>query len=212
VSTRVVLADDHLLFRQGLRALIEGHANLDAEVVEEASDVDETRQAVRRARPQALVLDLRMPGGESVALARELLSEQPQLKVLVLTMYDDPAFLRSMLAAGAQGYLLKRCAYEELAAALRTVLAGQIYIDRSLHVEVDATPKALAALSPREREVLVLLARGLTYAEVGKRLNIGSRTVETHRRKVSEKLGMATRADLVRFALEFGLLAPGEMD
>jgi two-component system, NarL family, response regulator NreC len=216
-SRRVVLADDHALLRDGLRSLLGTLEFSDVEVVGEAADIAEATRVTRLLKPDLLVLDLKMPGGQSVQLIRELISELPKLRILVLTMYDDPAFLRSVLAAGGHGYLLKRSAYSEFANAIRAVLGGELYVDPSLRSNTALRKDEVQATSPdvltaREREVFVLLARGLTYAEVGKRLHIGARTVETHRRKILEKLSLETRADLLRYALEFGLLAPGDLD
>jgi len=197
--------------------LIQSLSTARAEVVAEASDVAETIRCVREHRPDVLVLDLKMPGGQPVQIIRELLLEHPKLRILIVTMYDDAPFLRSVLAAGAHGYLLKRSAYSDFEEALQSVMAGRLYVDKSLRMDAEGPPVAEAqrgsgVLTAREREVLVLLARGLTYTEVGRRLNIGARTVETHRRKVLNKLSLETRADLLRFALEFGLLSPGDVD
>jgi len=127
-------------------------------------------------------------------------------------MHDDPSFLRAAFAAGAVAYVLKRSAYSSLTHALLKVRAGGIYIDPSLRVA--DTPELARGtsppLSPREREVLVLLASGLSYREAGERLGMGERTVETHRRHIADKLGLRTRADLIRYALEIGLIAPGQ--
>jgi DNA-binding NarL/FixJ family response regulator len=216
MTSRVVLADDHRLLRDGLRALIQSLSSA-AEVVAEASDVAETIRCVREHRPDVLVLDLKMPGGQPIQIIRDLLAEHPKLRILIVTMYDDPPFLRSVLAAGAHGYLLKRSAYSDFEEALQSVLAGRLYVDKSMRMDVEGgslvqAPRSAGTLTAREREVLVLLARGFTYTEVGKRLHIGARTVETHRRKVLNKLSLETRADLLRFALEFGLLSPGDVD
>lgn len=214
---RVVLADDHALLRDGLRSLMGSLDFAHLEVVGEAADVAEAARVTRAEKPDLLVLDLKMPGGKAVLLIRELMQEQPSLHILVLTMYDDAAFVRSVLAAGAHGYLLKRSAYAEFAEALRAVIAGQVYVDASLRAQMAARPGDTSRGGPelltvREREVLVMLARGLTYAEAGKRLHIGVRTVETHRRNIFEKLSLETRADLLRFALEFGLVGAGDVD
>ncbi len=214
MGLRLVLADDHQLMRDGLRALISSGAFGEAEVVGEADTVPDTRRVVQAARPDIVIVDLKMPGGSSVELIRELVANDSALKVLVLTMYEETAFLRSVIAAGAHGYLLKRAAHTDLSEALRSVAEGQIFIDRSLRVDLEKAARGSLGperLTPREREVLVLLARGLTYNEVGRRLHIGARTVETHRRKLAEKLGIETRADLLRLALEFGLIGPGDV-
>jgi len=203
VKTRIVIADDHTMFRDGLRALIERDATL--EVVGEAAD---TRTAIGIAgalKPRILVLDLGMPEGNGVHAIATILGEDPAMRIVVLTMYDDPAFLRAALAAGAAGYVLKRSAPRILIEALRAVSTGRMFVDPTFPIDLGAaTPQP--PLSPREREVLTLLARGLTYREAGERLHVGERTIETHRRKIVEKLGLRTRADLLRYALECGLL------
>ncbi len=213
---KIVLADDHQMLRDGLSALVRGGLLGSALVVGEADNIQETRRVVLETKPDVVILDLKMPGGSAVDLIRELVSLHRELKVLVLTMYEEPAFVRSAIAAGAHGYLLKRAAHTALVEAIHAIQAGKLFIDRSLRVDAERAPstmrKAPENLTVREREVLVLLARGLTYNEVGNRLHIGARTVETHRRKLAEKLGLETRADLVRLALEFGFIKPGDLD
>lgn len=210
MTVRVMLADDHSLFREGLRALLGRLEVPNLVVVADAETAHDTLAKVRRHMPDLLVLDLKMPGGQPIDLVRTLGTEHPELKILVLTMYDDPAFLRSVLAAGAHGYLLKRSAYGAFAEAVHAVLHGSLFVDRSLRLDVTIPPdnpsRAVDTLTPRERDVLKLLARGLTYSAVGRKLSIGARTVETHRRKVVDKLGLESRADLLRVALESGLL------
>ena len=214
--TRVVLADDHALFREALRCLLATVSAGEALVVGEAGDVVEAGRVVRALRPDVLVMDLRMPGGQPVDLIRELTQDLPSLRILVLTMHDDAAYLRAVLAAGAHGYLLKHSTASALAEAVSAVANRQLYIDAALRPAVQARPptsggSAFDLLTSREREVFALLARGLTYAEAGRRLHIGVRTVESHRRKLAEKLGLETRADILRFALEFGLIRPGDV-
>lgn len=216
MTVRVMLADDHSLFREGLRALLGRLEVPNLVVVADAETVHDTLCKVRRHMPDLLVLDLKMPGGQPIELVRTLGAEHPELKILVLTMYDDPAFLRSVLAAGARGYLLKRSAYSAFAEAVHAVLRGSLFVDRSLRLDITIPPegptRSVDTLTPRERDVLKLLARGLTYSDVGRKLSIGARTVETHRRKVVDKLGLESRADLLRVALESGLLTPGDVE
>jgi two-component system, NarL family, response regulator NreC len=216
MTVRVLLADDQSLFREGLRALLGRLEVPNLVVVADAETTHDTLCQVRRHMPDLLVLDLKMPGGQPIDLVRTLGTEHPALKILVLTMYDDPAFLRSVLAAGAHGYLLKRSAYSAFAEAVHAVLRGSLFVDRSLRLDITIPPhspaRAVDALTPRERDVLKLLARGLTYSDVGRKLSIGARTVETHRRKVVDKLGLESRADLLRVALESGLLTLGDAE
>jgi two-component system response regulator NreC len=209
-AIRVMIADDHALLRHGLRLLVE---NQGLEVVAETGDVRELAPLVARTSPDVLLLDLRMPGGSSIEAIAQLARTSPGLRVVVLTMYDDAAFLRSALAAGAAGYVLKRSTHTELVSALETVLTGHVFVDSTVSLEsaplADVT-SSTDTLTPREREVLPLLARGLTYKQVGERLHVSQRTVETYRRRLATKLGLRSRADLLRFALEFGLLSPGQ--
>jgi len=204
---KLVVADDHQLMREGLRALIERTLRDEVEIVDEASDLAGTLRTVRLHRPHLLVLDLNMPGGSAVSVVSTLVQEQPDLAVLMVTMHDEPTLARNVLAAGARGYLLKQSAYDEFVSAVRAVLAGEVYVDprmRALPPEATTTVQ----LSERETQVVGMLARGLTYAEVGAELFISVRTVETHRRNVMDKLGLARKADLLRYALERGLVTP----
>jgi two-component system response regulator NreC len=212
MASRILIADDHKMLREGLRALIDSQPGM--EVVGEASDTREAAWLVQNLQPDVVLMDLSMPGGNAVQQIRAMTQAQPRLRVLVLTMHDDPAFLRSALAAGAAGYVLKRSAYSQLVEALQAVEAGRMFIDPCLPLDGASGEAKLSTpppLSPREQEVLVLLARGATYKQAAERLHVGERTVETHRRRISEKLGLKTRADLLRYALEFGLLTPGDV-
>lgn len=209
-TTRIVIADDHAMFRAGLRLLIEREASL--EIVGEATDTREASWMALDLVPDVLVLDLSMPGGNVVQAIKQILSSKPTIRIVILTMYDDPAFLRATLAAGAVGYVLKRSAHGTLIKALEAVRAGRMYVDPAFPLDqsIEAPPTwRSATLSAREHEVLVLLARGLTYREAGEQLHISERTIETHRRNIADKLGLRTRADLLRYALETGLLAAG---
>jgi two-component system response regulator NreC len=204
----LVIADDHQLMRDGLRALIERSLE-DVHIVAEAATLHDAEHAVRSHRPDLLVLDLKMPGGSATSTVQTLVREQQGLAILVLTMHDETNFVRSVLGAGARGYLLKQSAYTEFVHAARVVLDGGTYVDPLLRM-ASSTADHKHDLSDREQQVLTLLARGLTYAEVATELHIGVRTVETHRRKVMEKLGLHSRADLLRYALESGLVSAGD--
>jgi DNA-binding NarL/FixJ family response regulator len=208
---RVLLADDHALLRAGLRLLI--NAQPEMEVVGEAADCPETLRQVQLLGPDVLTLDLSMPGGSSIKLIEQLRREHPQTQVLVLTMHDDPAYLRAALAAGSAGYVVKTAADTELLRAIRGVSAGRVVVDVNLPRTTlpAAGPEAgLAALSGREREVLTLLVQGHTNQEIARRLFLSVKTIETYRARIAEKLGLRTRAELVRYALEVGLLEPGK--
>jgi DNA-binding NarL/FixJ family response regulator len=208
---RVLLADDHALVRSGLRLLI--NAQPDLEVVGEAPDCPEALRQVRLLDPDVLTLDLTMPGGGSIKLIEQLRRECPRTVVLVLTMHDDPAYLRAALAAGSAGYVVKTAADTELLRAIRGVSEGRVVVDVNLPRTTPpaAGPEAgVAALSGREREVLTLLVQGHTNQEIARRLFLSVKTIETYRARIAEKLGLRTRADLVRYALEVGLLEPGK--
>jgi len=204
---RLLLADDHAILRAGLKMLLD--AQPDMLVVSEAADGEE---AVRRAlatRPDVAVIDLTMPGLSGVETLQRLHRELPSTRLLVLTMHDDPGYARVAQAAGAVGHVIKDSQSAELLAAIRAVHRGRTFV-----VGTDTRPAALEgeplnptpALSPRERQVLELLARGHTNREIAGRLFLSVKTVETHRARLSDKLGLHRRADLVRLAIELGLL------
>lgn len=209
---RVLLVDDHAILRAGLRALIKSQPDMD--VVGDAGDASKAIELCGTCNPNVVILDLAMPGGGGLQAIDKIRSHYPQARVLVLTMHDDLAYLRSSLAAGAAGYLVKRAADEELLSAIRTVYKGRSYIDvaladsnlRGVVEQADINPNGLAGLSQREREVLELVAYGYTNREIASRLHVSPKSIETYRSRVLEKLGLKTRADLVRFALEMGVV------
>jgi len=214
-TIRVLLADDHAVLRAGLRLLI--NAQPDMAVVGGAASTHEALDKSRALDPDVLTLDLTMPGGNSIKLIERLRQECPRIRVLVLTMHDDPAYLRAVLAAGGAGYVVKTAADVDLLTAVRAVAGGRMFVDVSLtegteHVdprgEIAAGPSGLTSLSGREREVLALLAKGHTNQEIARKLFLSVKTVETYRARITGKLGLRTRADVVRYALEVGLLAP----
>ena len=212
---RILIADDHAILRSGLKMLI--NAQPDMEVVSEAANGDAAVQAARDARPDVALLDLTMPGSGGMGALEEIARCCPDTRVLILSMHDDPAYLRSVLAAGASGYVLKRAVDTELLAAIRAVHRGGIFIDPSLaHVFVqDAldkaakegrTPQSLKILSERERQVLGLVAQGYGSQEIAKQILVSVKTVETYRARIAEKLGLRTRSEIVRFAVQMGML------
>lgn len=206
---RIVLADDHGVVRAGLRLLLD--AALDFEVVAEASDVDGALRAVLGHKPDVLVLDLNMPGERSSLEALpELSARFPQTRTVILTMQEDPEYARRALRAGALGYVLKEAADTELVEAVRRAAEGGTYLNPALGARLATTPEQPVGppddLSEREAEVLRLIALGHTNAEVGEQLFLSVRTVETHRAHIQQKLGRSTRAELVRYALDHGLL------
>lgn len=208
---RVLLVDDHALIRTGLRMLI--NAQRDMETVGEAANCREALEQINRLQPDVVSLDLTMPGGNSIKLIEQLHSEHPEIRVLVLTMHDDPAYFRAVMAAGGAGYLVKSAADSELLTAIRTVHQGRTFanVDLDGKKHLPATPGlGLGSLSDREREVLELLAKGFTNQEIAAQLFLSVKTIETYRARIAGKLGLRTRAELVRYALEVGLLAANE--
>ncbi len=205
-STTVVIADDHRVVRAGLRLLLETEAGF--EVVAEADDVPSARRYVRAHRPRVLVLDLNMPGEPSLPAIPKLREEAPETQIVVLTMQDDPAFAREALKAGALGFVLKRSAETELIEAVRLAADGEPYLNPQLGVRivVEPPPGPPDGLSEEEAEILRLVALGHTNAEIGERLFLSGRTIETHRTELQRKLGLNTRVDLVSYVLDHELL------
>jgi two-component system response regulator NreC len=203
---RIVLADDHAVVRAGLRMLLDSES--DFEVVAEASDVDSARRYVRGHHPLVLVLDLNMPGGSSLEAIPVLREEFPETQIVVLTMQQEPAFAREALGAGALGYVLKEAADDELVEAVHRAAAGESYLNPRLGARIASEPPPGAPdLSERELDVLRLIALGHTNAEIAEQLYLSVRTVETHRSHIQQKLRLSTRAELVGYALERGLIA-----
>jgi two-component system response regulator NreC len=207
---RVLVVDDHAVVRSGLSLLLARED--DIEPVGEASSAREAIFEARRATPDVILIDVTMPDGSGLDALPTLQHEHPETKVLVLSMHDDPSYVRQAFELGASGYILKEAADAEVVGAIRQVAAGGLYVHPVLGarlVEADSDAARAAAedpLSEREHEVLRLLALGHTNGEIGKQLFISVRTAETHRSHVLRKLGLATRADLVRYALEHGML------
>ena len=209
--TRVVVVDDHAVVRAGLRRVLE--AEPDIEVVGEAGTARDAILETRAAKPDVILLDVVMPGESGIDTLPKLQKEAPAAKVLVLSMQDDPRYVREAFAAGASGYVLKEAADSEVVAAVREVAAGNRYLHPALGARlIFAEEEERAAteadpLSDREREVLRLLALGHTNQEIAQMLYISVRTAETHRSHIMQKLRLKTRAELVRYALANGLLA-----
>jgi two-component system response regulator NreC len=200
----LVLADDHAVVRKGLRLLIDAEPGL--HVVAEAGDVPTAERMTRAHRPRVLVLDLNMPGGSSLEAIPRLRERVPDTAVVVLTMQDDPSFARQALQAGARGFVLKEAADDELLEAIRLAAAGDTYLNPQLGARLAAQPpepqRQPDALTARELEVLRLIALGHTNAEIAERLYLSTRTVETHRAHIQQKIRRTSRAELVHYALE----------
>jgi two-component system, NarL family, response regulator NreC len=210
VSIRVVLVDDHAILRAGLRRVLE--AEPDIEVVGEAESADRAVFEALSSKPDVVVMDVVMPGKSGIEGMPALLQAVPEAKVLVLSMQDDPHYVREAFEVGAAGYVLKEAADTEVVGAVRAVAAGERYVHptlgaRLVAAEAEERKRAEAdPLSEREREVLRLLALGHTNQEIAKMLYISVRTAETHRAHIMQKLRLSSRAELVRYALENGLI------
>jgi two-component system response regulator NreC len=210
-TIRIVLADDHAVVRRGLELLL--GAEDEFEVVAAVGDLDATIRTTRGHKPDVLVLDLNMPGGSSLDAIPVILEASPTTRITVLTMQNEPAFARRALGAGALAYVLKEAADDELVEAVRRAAAGGTYLNPALGARLATTPERAAGppdnLSEREAEVLRLIALGHTNAAIAEQLFLSVRTVETHRSHIQQKLGMTIRAELVRYALDHGLLDRG---
>jgi two-component system, NarL family, response regulator NreC len=211
---RIVVVDDHAVVRSGLRMLLE--AEDDIEVVGEAGNTHDAVFEVRAQKPDVILLDVVMPGESGIEATPKLLHEAPDTKILMLSMQDDPRYVREAFAAGASGYVLKEAADAEVVNAVREVARGGRYVNpelgaRLVAAEAEAQRRAEDdPLSDREREVLRLLALGHTNQEIARQLYISVRTAETHRAHIMQKLRLSSRAELVRYAMSRGLLESQE--
>lgn len=203
----IVLADDHAVVRAGLRMVLE--AEVGFSVVAEAGNLEDAMRYTRAHRPRILVLDLNMPGGSTLPAIPEVREQSPGTDIVVLTMQDDPSFAREALSGGARGYVLKEAADEELVQAIRVVAAGRTFLNPQLGARLAAEPADPGPpddLTERELEILRLIALGHTNAEIADSLFLSVRTVESHRAHIQQKTRRSTRAELVRYALDHGLL------
>jgi DNA-binding NarL/FixJ family response regulator len=210
---QIFLADDHAVVREGLKVLI--NAQPDMLVIGEAGDGQSAWQLAQACQPDVVIMDITMPGLNGVEATKELKRVCPQIKVLALSVHDDTSYLRQLLAAGVAGYILKHAAADDLIQAIRLVAAGGIYLDPALaghvvarYVRVPAVTTELlgADLSERETEVVQRIAQGYSNKEIAAQLNLSVKTVETYRARAMEKLGLESRAALVRYALSRGWL------
>ncbi len=206
--TTIVIADDHRVVRSGLRMVLDREE--DFEVVAEAGGVADARRYVRAHRPDVVILDLNMPGEPSLPAIPLLLEDSPPTRVVVLTMQEDPAFAREALQAGASAYVLKEAADDELVQAVRVAASGGTFLTPQLGARIAAEPPEPSGppddLSEREVEILRLIALGHTNAEIAGQLFLSVRTVESHRAHIQHKIRLTTRAELVHYALQHGLI------
>jgi two-component system response regulator NreC len=212
MAIRIILADDHQILRQGLKTLLGKEP--DMEVVAEAEDGRKTVTLVREFSPNVVIMDVNMPDLNGIEATRQILSEYPDLKVIALSMHADRRFVINMLKAGAHGYLLKDCAFEELAQAIRLVMANKTYLSPGVaeivvkdyvHRVTSPSQSAFSVLTAREREVLQLMAEGKSTTMIAELLHISVKTVETHRQQIMHKLGIRSVAELTKYAIREGL-------
>jgi len=210
---RILLADDHMVVREGLKALI--NAQPDMEVVGEAENGREALKCAVELSPDVVVMDISMPEMNGAEATERMRKECPQIKIIALTIYEDTGYLRQLLKAGASGYVLKRAVVDELVHAVRTCAAGGSYIDPTIAGQAISTyirrgsaanSQSQAELSDRETQVLRLIAWGCSNKEIAAKLNISVKTVETYKVRLSSKLNLRNRVDMVRYALRQGLL------
>lgn len=215
---RIFIADDHAVLRSGLRLLMESQD--DMEVVGEAGDFAETISLLTTIRPDIVTLDLSMPGGLGLKAIEKLRQKVPESRVIVLTMHDDPAYLRTALAMGVSGYVVKSAADKELLSAIRAVSQGRMFVDARSSLDTNSSltdapsqsDSSFDRLSGREREVLSLIAQGHTNQAVAERLEVSVKTIESYRSRLMDKLSLKNRAELTRFAIEQGLLQSESSD
>ena len=212
MAIRIVIADDHQIVRQGLKLLLEKES--DMEVVGEAEDGHSAVTLARDLTPDVVVMDVRMPEMNGIEASHQILSELPEVKVIALSMYSDLRFVTDMLKAGAQGYLLKDCAFEELTQAIRLVMAQKTYLSPGIAeilvkdyvtLRSSASQSVSSRLTPREREVLQMIAQGKRTSQIAELLHINVKTVDTHRQQIMHKLRTKSIAELTKYAIREGL-------
>jgi DNA-binding NarL/FixJ family response regulator len=212
MSIKVLLADDHQILREGLRSMLEKEH--DIKVIGEADDGRTTQRMARELAPDVIIMDVAMPDLNGIEATRQIVGELPKIKIIALSMHSDRRFVLNMLKAGAAGYMLKDCAFKDLAKAIRVVMAHKTYLSHEIADVVvkdylaTSTPiesSAFHLLSPREREVLQLIAEGKTSNLIAENLHVSVKTVETHRQQIMVKLKIKTIAELTKYAIREGL-------
>ena len=211
---RLLLADDHAVVRSGLRLLLESQP--DMVIIGEAENGEEAIRRTKELGPDVVLMDIEMPGMNGIEAARQIKAQSPRTAVLALTMYEDDQYFFEMLRAGASGYVPKRAAPDELASAIRAVSRGEVFLhpslagrlvqDYLLRRDVESQEPPADELTPREQEVLTLIAQGLSNTEIAEQLVISSKTVDRHRENIMRKLNLHNRVDLVKYALRKGLI------
>ena len=211
MTVRILIADDHGVLRAGLRALLNGAANM--QVIAEASNGEEALELACRERPDIVLLDISMPGLDGIEVTRRLKRTMPNAQVLIMTMHEDAGLLREALRAGAAGYIVKRAVESELINAIQAIHRGELYVHPALTrglfqdlPSAQTTLKDAEALTPREVDVLRLIAEGFTNRQIAETLSLSVRTVESHRATIMDKLDLHSRAALARYAAEHSLL------
>lgn len=213
-EANLLLADDHKLMREGLRLLLQNQPGL--RIVGEADNGRAAVQLCRKLLPDVVIMDIAMPDLNGIEATRQIVADCPGVKIIGLSVHSDRQFVKEMLKAGARGYLLKECAFQEVLEAIRAALAGKIYLSPAIasqvvegYLQVSSSPEAVSSLplTPREREVLQLLAEGRSRREIAKLLHVSPRTIETHRRQIMDKTKIKSNAELVKLAIREGLTA-----
>lgn len=215
MKTKILIVDDHAVFREGLRSLLEKHDDL--EVVGEADTGRVAVDMVCRLNPDIVILDIAMPELNGIDAAQQIRARAPETKIIALSMHSENVFVTGMLRAGVMGYILKASAFEEVIQATRTVMNNSHYVSQKITDTIvggyaqllnQAAPKQQAALSPREREVLQLLAEGHSTKEIADRLHVSTNTIDVHRTHIMDKLGVRSLASLVKYAIREGMTSP----
>lgn len=213
MAITVILADDHKIIRDGLRTLIESQPEM--QVIAEAENGRETIKLAKELQPDVVIMDISMPDLNGIDATREIVNSIPGIKVIALSMHSDRRFVSGMLSSGASGYLLKDCAFEELAKAIRTVVTNHTYLSPMISDIVvksyiskspESTIENAPLLTAREREMLQLMAEGMTAKEIASHLFVSVKTVETHRRNIAQKLNINRAAELIKYAIREGLV------
>lgn len=210
MSIKIILVDDHKLFRDGLFSLLDKHPGF--EVIAQASDGRTALKLLEEMSPNVMVIDIAMPGMNGIEAAKRIKNEYPDVKIIALSMHSDRQYIEGMLKAGASGYLLKDCAFEELISAIRTVVENHIYLSAKIsdivvsdYIQSSSNNVTFSSLTSREREVLQLLAEGVGTKDIASKLCVSVKTIETHRHNIMNKLNLYSVAKLTKYAIRSGM-------